>query len=108
VEYSIVGEVLMWAIQFMLGTEYDRSTEASWIRLYSSMLRVIVPLAVEFEHHNGRIDRVLAVNQASTSSLLDRLSKPSATRPSGAEEEEGKTIVSDNITATSTTLLQTA
>jgi nitric oxide dioxygenase len=103
VEYSIVGEVLMWAIQFMLGTEYDRSVESSWIRLYSSMLRVIVPLAVEFEHQNGRIDRVLAVNQTSTASLMEKLKRPSTTganssgsRPSGAEED--KTIVENEHT----------
>jgi hemoglobin-like flavoprotein len=58
IEYGVVGDVLFWSIRFLLGPMYIRLVEQSWVRIYSSMLRIIVPIAVSFEHTHGRIPRI--------------------------------------------------
>lgn len=47
---SIFGEVLFWTLRLTLGTEiYDTVTNTGWVKLYSSLLRIIIPIAVKYE-----------------------------------------------------------
>jgi len=59
VEYGIVGEVLFWTLRHCLGPDYDPPTHNAWVKIYSRMLKVMVPVAVVFEMRNGQaqIDR---------------------------------------------------
>lgn len=54
VEYGIVGETLFWALRAALGpTVYTKETHSIWVRIYSRMLSVIVPKAIEIEMLHG-------------------------------------------------------
>lgn len=54
VEYGIVGEVLFWVLKHCLGpTVYTQSVHVAWVKVYSRMLRTIVPVAVGYEIKGG-------------------------------------------------------
>jgi len=53
VEYGVVGEVLFWTLRRCLGPEYDTRTHKAWVKIFSRMLSVIVPCAVQFEMSSG-------------------------------------------------------
>lgn len=47
---SIFGECLFWTLKTVLGIEnYDTATNRAWIKFYSKMLSIILPLAIEYE-----------------------------------------------------------
>lgn len=49
-EYGVIGEVLFYTLQKCLGPNaYTPSVETSWKKVFSVMLRIIVPLAVRYE-----------------------------------------------------------
>lgn len=49
-EYGIFGEVLFWALKKTLGPEiYTAAVHGAWIKIYSKMLTVIIPVAVAYE-----------------------------------------------------------
>jgi hemoglobin-like flavoprotein len=49
-EYGVIGEVLFYSLKKCLGEEiYTNSVETSWKKIYSVMLREIVPLVVNYE-----------------------------------------------------------
>jgi len=53
-EYGIVGEVLFWALRLVVGTElYTDQMHSAWVKVYSRMLRVIVPVAISWELERG-------------------------------------------------------
>jgi len=53
-EYGIVGEVLFWALRQVVGTEfYTDKMHSAWVKVYSRMLRVIVPVAISWELERG-------------------------------------------------------
>jgi hemoglobin-like flavoprotein len=52
-EYGIVGDVLFYTLQKCLGESYDDQTERAWIKIYSSMLKHIVPRALHHEKTVG-------------------------------------------------------
>jgi hemoglobin-like flavoprotein len=53
-EYGIVGDVLFYSLQKCLGSEsYSEPTERAWIKIYSSMLKHIVPRALHHEKTVG-------------------------------------------------------
>ena len=55
IEYGIIGEVLFYALKKCLGlVSYTIEVENSWKKVYSAMLREIVPLVVNYER-NGKI-----------------------------------------------------
>jgi hypothetical protein len=50
VEYGVVGDVLFYAMQKVLGdTAYSVDVEIVWKKIYSAMLAIIVPLCIEYE-----------------------------------------------------------
>jgi hemoglobin-like flavoprotein len=49
-EYGTIGEVLFYSLRKCLGEEaYNPTVETAWKKIYSSMLRIIVPLVVTYE-----------------------------------------------------------
>ena len=49
VQYGIVGEVLLWTLTLCLGGQFDSATSLTWVKIYSVMLSVIIPIAIEEE-----------------------------------------------------------
>lgn len=50
VEYGVVGEVLFWSIRLCVGASvYTYDVHQAWVKIYSHMLKVMVPLAVAYE-----------------------------------------------------------
>jgi hemoglobin-like flavoprotein len=64
-QYGIVGEILFWSLQRCLGVDYTREVEVAWKIVFSSVLRVMVPVAVYFEK-NRAIDIADVHPKAST------------------------------------------
>ena len=51
---GIVGEVLFWSLKQCLGVQmYDMLAHQAWIKVYSRMLRIMVPMAVAHELKDG-------------------------------------------------------
>lgn len=48
-QYGMVGEVLLWTLDKILRDVFDAKTQSSWVKIYSFMLQVIIPVAVEAE-----------------------------------------------------------
>lgn len=47
---GIVGDVLLWTIRACVGPQiFDPTTHYAWVKLYSRMLRTMVPCAVAHE-----------------------------------------------------------
>lgn len=67
-EYGVVGDVLFWALKHVLGELFTFEVERAWIKIYSQMLKFIVPAAIRFERvHPTRSQR----NMGSLRSELD-------------------------------------
>lgn len=49
IEYGIIGEVMFWSLRFCLRELYDKDTHNAWVKLFSTMLAVIIPVAVRKE-----------------------------------------------------------
>ena len=51
---GMVGEVLFWSLRQVLGpNDYNLNAHRVWIRVYSRMLKVMVPIAVAHELKDG-------------------------------------------------------
>lgn len=54
VEYGVVGEVLIHAIKTCVGPEaFNPTVHLAWIKIYSRMLKTMVPIAVAHELKDG-------------------------------------------------------
>lgn len=53
VEYGVIGEVLFWSLRQVLGTSYSSDVHNSWIKIFSGMLKIIVPMAIKCETMNN-------------------------------------------------------
>lgn len=54
IEYGVVGEVLFWAIREVAGPEvYTFEVHQAWVKIYSRMLKTMVPVAVAHELKDG-------------------------------------------------------
>jgi hypothetical protein len=50
----LVGEVLFWSIRAIVGAEaYTYDIHQAWVKIYSRMLRTMVPVAVAHELKDG-------------------------------------------------------
>jgi hemoglobin-like flavoprotein len=50
---GVVGEVLFWAIRSCVGDLYTFDTHKAWVKIYSRMLKTMVPVAVAHELKDG-------------------------------------------------------
>ena len=48
-EYGIVGEVMFWTLGKILGPAYTPEVHDAWVKIFSSMMKIIVPIAVAHE-----------------------------------------------------------
>ena len=48
-QYGIMGDVLFWTLKYCLGTQYNSIMHFAWVKIFSYMLRIIVPVAVADE-----------------------------------------------------------
>jgi hemoglobin-like flavoprotein len=69
IEYGVVGDVLFWCIKTCIGAEaFTPAVELSWVKIYSKMLQVIVPVAVRYEKegiHQAREVRAMYATEES-------------------------------------------
>lgn len=50
---GIFGEVLFWTLKLTVGKEvYDIITHTAWIKIYSRILSIILPIVVKYELEN--------------------------------------------------------
>eukprot|EP01039_Chlorochromonas_danica_P015028 gene15028-17623_t len=53
VEYGIFGECLFWVLRLTLGAEiYDSFTHLGWVKIYSRILGIIIPVVIRYELDN--------------------------------------------------------
>jgi len=48
-QYGTMGAALIWAMELVLGDLFTDEVSTAWIRVYSLLLSVIVPIAVKYE-----------------------------------------------------------
>ena len=49
-EYGVLGSVLFWTIESCLGHDkYTENISIAWIKIYSTVLAIVVPEAVKYE-----------------------------------------------------------
>jgi len=48
-EYGVIGEVMFWTLSQVLGREYSSDIHTAWMKIFSTMLRVIVPISINYE-----------------------------------------------------------
>jgi hemoglobin-like flavoprotein len=71
IEYGVVGDVLFWCIKTCIGPEaFTAAVELSWVKIYSKMLQVIVPVAVRYEkegiHQAREVRAMYATEETNT------------------------------------------
>lgn len=49
IEYGVVGEILFYTLRTVTGPAYDAPTHRAWVLVFSSMLRTLIPIAVQYE-----------------------------------------------------------
>eukprot|EP01038_Epipyxis_sp_PR26KG_P005052 gene5052-7053_t len=91
IEYGIVGEVLFWALRNCLGDSvYTPECHFGWTKIYSRMLRTMVPVAVAHElndnstNQNRRLDELN--NSEGFHNALSVVSNDTLTNRSGNEK----------------------
>jgi hypothetical protein len=56
-EYGIVGEVMFWTLAKVIGQGYTSKVHEAWVKIFSSLLRVIMPIAVHHELQDDTAQR---------------------------------------------------
>lgn len=49
IEYGVVGEVLFYTLRTVTGPAYDMNTHRAWVLVFSSMLKTLIPIAIQYE-----------------------------------------------------------
>lgn len=53
-EYGIIGEVMFWTLKIVLKSEYSSKVHIAWVKIFSSMLNIILPIAISHELRSNR------------------------------------------------------
>lgn len=87
---SIFGEVLFWTLRHTLGQEvYDAGTHTAWVKLYSRMLDIIIPIVVEYEQANYEaIQRVQCKRLQPILQISNTMILPADAHSTGAQAAE--------------------
>lgn len=95
---GVVGEVLFWSIRLCTGpTVYTYDVHQSWVKIYSRMLKTMVPLAVAHELRDGSAQEkrffadTIGLSVAEESVLNDFESQFS--KPPAEEQREASSII---------------
>lgn len=68
---GIFGECLFWVLKLIVGPEYDAVTHMGWVKIFSRVLKVMVPIAVQYEIDNKESmkNRIASRHSAMTTAL---------------------------------------
>lgn len=71
-EYAFIGEVMFWTLKHCLGPAYDGRTHSAWVKIFSKMLKIIVPISVSYELQNNaaQVERVQKYHYSQTPPTL--------------------------------------
>lgn len=62
IEYGILGEVMFWTLRVVLGSAYTPDVHETWRKIFSRMLKVLVPVSIAYELRVKDIQRQLALH----------------------------------------------
>lgn len=63
---GIFGEALFYVLRLTLGDDYDAHAHNGWVKIYSRILRIIIPIVVDYELNNKAVvDQLTAKRLAS-------------------------------------------
>eukprot|EP01033_Poteriospumella_lacustris_P016116 gene16116-biopygen7249 len=95
VEYGIFGECLFWVLKLTLGPEYDAVTHMGWVKIFSRVLRSMIPVAIEYEIDNKESvkNRVASRFQA----LTKTIDQPSTIRAERTPSADDTTVIASQI-----------
>ena len=48
-QYGTMGSALIWAMDLVLGSDFTDDCKVAWTRVYSFLISIIIPVAVEYE-----------------------------------------------------------
>ena len=59
-EYGIIGEVIFWTLKTVMRNDYTFAIHTAWVKIFSSMLRIILPISVhhELRSNSSQLKRV--------------------------------------------------
>jgi hemoglobin-like flavoprotein len=67
IQYGVIGEILFWTLQKCTAEQFSIEAECAWKVLFSSMLRIIVPIAVHHEiNHSTAPHRDIQLSKSQT------------------------------------------
>lgn len=91
-QYGTVGEVLLWSLELVLGSDFTAAHKNAWLKIYCYMLKVIIPVAVEEERRilqkpSEEEHNVVSVRRAGVEKMLEVGAVRTSTEenPTGAE-----------------------
>lgn len=97
---GIVGDVLFWSIQKVIGEEaYTQEVHHAWIHIYSRLLKVIVPIAVEAELHDKDNDVSKTKRQEACifTTMKVHTGEPTTVAPSHQEARDSELVGSQKM-----------
>ena len=69
-EYGLIGTVMFYTLKKCLGADYTREVDIAWKKIFSRMLKVIVPLAVDHELKSHSVNQKLRLETFSKDSYI--------------------------------------
>jgi len=69
-EYGLIGTVMFHTLKKCLGADYTREVDLAWKKIFSRMLKVIVPLAVDHELKSHSVNQNLRLETFSKDSYI--------------------------------------
>ncbi len=98
-EYPRVGQVLLWTLQRVLGPNiYNREAEIVWQKIYSSMLKIIMPLSIHFEREEGKMGRTSIFGSQNRSSIQASTRSSRRSRGGAKVHDSDKSLSSEKKT----------
>ena len=101
IEYGVVGEVLFWSIKTCIGLKcYTNEVHDSWTKIYSKMLQVIVPVAVQYERlgiHQSAIVRSKYVTKDNTENNNKAFNSSAMTKSMSESEGPDSSMLIDDV-----------
>lgn len=91
---GIFGEVLFFILRLTLGDDYDAVAHTGWVKIFSRILRIVVPIAVAYEIANEPAIETLTTKRVSN--MTAAVGKGSALKADEKSSSERTTNVSEN------------
>lgn len=75
VEYGIAGEAILYTLHKCVGDEFTPAARNGWIKIYSTLLKFLIPYVVRFELTHKDISRTIAEKRSHHASATEVFSK---------------------------------